>query len=212
MKIKHKHVVAPAVVALLLAGTGIHAADGPDKLTMDVIKSSFRSQGQAKVEWLDQDAVQKACSAATPPATDAARKIEAEQFATVKWPADGKYLGDWKAGEKLAQSGRGMTWSDKPDAGSGGGCYNCHQISKEEISFGTIGPTLFNYGKLRGVADPAAAASEPVVKYTWAKIYNAKAYNACSTMPRMGHAGVLTEQQIKDAMALLLDPQSPVNK
>jgi sulfur-oxidizing protein SoxX len=128
------------------------------------------------------------------------------------WPADGKYLGDWKAGEKIAQSGRGMTWSDKADAANGGGCYNCHQLSKEEISFGTIGPTLYNYGKLRGVADPAAPGSEAIVKYTWAKIYNAKAYNACSTMPRMGHAKVLTEEQIRDVMALLLDPQSPVNK
>lgn len=212
MKIKQKHVIAPAVVVLLLGSTGIHAADNLDKATMEVIRSSFRSQGQAKVEWLEQDAVQKACSAATPPTPDAARKIEAEQFATVKWPADGKYLGDWKAGETLAQSGRGMTWSDKPDDANGGGCYNCHQISKDEISFGTIGPSLFNYGKLRGVADPAAAASEPIVKYTWAKIYNAKAYNACSTMPRMGHEGVLTEKQIKDAMALLLDPKSPVNQ
>jgi sulfur-oxidizing protein SoxX len=212
MKIKQKHVLAPAVVTLLLGSAAVNAADNLDKVTMEVIKSSFRSQGQAKVEWLDQDAVQKACSAANPPTTDEARKIEAEQLAKVKWPADGKYLGDWKAGENLAQSGRGMTWSDKPDAANGGGCYNCHQISKEEISFGTIGPSLLNYGKLRGVADPSAAASEPIVKYTWAKIYNAKAYNACSTMPRMGHEGVLTEQQIKDAMALLLDPQSPVNK
>lgn len=212
MKIKHKQVVVPAFAALLLAGTAVHAADDLDKVTMEVIKSSFRSQGQAKVEWLDQDAVQQACSSAKPPTPEEARKIEATQLATVKWPADGKYLGDWKAGEKLAQSGRGMTWSDKPDAPNGGGCYNCHQISKEEISFGSIGPSLLNYGKLRGVTDPAAAASEPIVKYTWAKIYNAKAYNACSTMPRMGHAKVLTEQQIKDAMALLLDPQSPVNR
>jgi sulfur-oxidizing protein SoxX len=31
-------------------------------------------------------------------------------------------------------------------------------------------------------------------------------------MPRFGDAGILTEAQIKDVMALLLDPASPVNQ
>jgi sulfur-oxidizing protein SoxX len=31
-------------------------------------------------------------------------------------------------------------------------------------------------------------------------------------MPRAGHGGILTEQQVKNVVALLLDPQSPVNK
>jgi sulfur-oxidizing protein SoxX len=31
-------------------------------------------------------------------------------------------------------------------------------------------------------------------------------------MPRFGHNGILTDQQIRDVVALLLDPQSPVNK
>jgi sulfur-oxidizing protein SoxX len=97
-------------------------------------------------------------------------------------------------------------------AANGGNCYNCHQISKEEISFGTIGPSLYNYGKIRGVSDPNSAASKPIVEYTWGKIWNAKAYNACSNMPRAGHMGNLTEAQIRDVMALLLDPASPVNK
>jgi hypothetical protein len=64
------------------------------------------------------------------------------------------YLGDWKSGEKLAQNGRGMTWTDTASTPNGGNCYNCHQITKEEISFGTIGPSLYNYGKMRGVTDP----------------------------------------------------------
>ena len=142
------------------------------------------------------------------------KAIEAENLATVKKPADGKYIGDWKAGERLAQNGRGMTWTDASAATSanGGNCYNCHQISKQEISFGTIGPSLYNYGKLRGVSDPASPASRAIVEYTWGKLYNAKAYNACSGMPRFGHMGMLSEAQLKDLMALLLDPQSPVNQ
>jgi L-cysteine S-thiosulfotransferase len=202
--------VLPMATGAQVAGDALQA--GIDQVAREVIKRSFKAQGQAKLEWLEQDLAQAACSAATPPPPDVVKKIEAEQFASIMWPADGKYLGDWKEGERLAQSGRGMTWTDKADDPNGGGCYNCHQIGKEEISFGTIGPSLFNYGKLRGVADPSGPASEPIVKYTWAKIYNAKAYNACSTMPRMGHARVLTEKQIKDVMALLLDPKSPVNQ
>ena len=57
-----------------------------------------------------------------------------------------------------------------------------------------------------------AAQREQKYAYTWGKIWNSHAYNACSQMPRFGDAGILTEAQIKDVMALLLDPNSPVNK
>ena len=182
-----------------------------DAATQEALKSSFTDKGQAKVDRLQQDAVQKICSAPQRPDTAATAKVEAEQLATVKWPSNGQWLGDWKEGEKLAQNGRGATWSDAPASKNGGNCYNCHQVSKAEISFGTIGPSLYHYGKIRGVSDPAAPASEPIVKYTWGKLYNAKAYNACSDMPRFGHEGLLDEGQIRDLMALLLDPKSPVN-
>ena len=183
-----------------------------DAMAVDVIKRSFRDQGQAKIAWLEQDAVLKACSSLTPPTEAQARQIERDALATIKWPSDGKYLGNWKTGEQIAQSGRGMTWSDKAEAPAGGGCYNCHQLSKQEISFGTIGPSLYNYGKLRGVTDPASAAAKPIVEYTWGKVWNSKAYNACSNMPRAGHMGILTQAQVADILALLLDPKSPVNQ
>ena len=104
-----------------------------------------------------------------------------------------------------------MTWSDPAGTPSGGSCYNCHQLTKSEISYGTLGPSLYHYGLLRGVTDPAGPAAAPIVKYTWGKIWNSKASDVCSTMPRFGHAGVLTPAQIRDLMALLLDPKSPVN-
>lgn len=202
-------------LSVLLAG----CATGPSpqqvaEATQKVIKSSFRDQGIAKTSWLDQDASNKACSEAQGAALEPqlAKSIEEANLKTVKMPSDGKFLGDWKEGEKIAQNGRGMTWTDQPGSANGGSCYNCHQISKEELSFGSIGPSLYNYGKLRGVADPAAAASKPIVDYTWGKLWNAKAYNACSGMPRFGHAGILNETQLRHVMALLLDPQSPVNK
>ena len=202
----------PLALAALIAGCATTpGTQEVDQLSQSIIRSSFREQGIAKLDRLTQDDAQQACSGEKPPADDVARRIEAAQLATVKWPADGVYLGDWREGEKLAQNGRGMTWSDPEGVPSGGNCYNCHQIAKAEISFGTIGPSLYQYGRLRGVSDPAAPASREMLRYTWGKLWNAKATNACSNMPRFGHAGVLTAAQIKDLMALLLDPKSPVN-
>jgi sulfur-oxidizing protein SoxX len=171
--------------------------------------ASFKEKGIAKLDRLNRDETQVFCSdpAALAGKGDPKKReaIEKANMATIKQPSDGKYLGDWKVGEKVAQSGRGATWSDKAGTPNGGGCYNCHQIDKKEISHGNIGPSLWNYGKVRGNTDA-------VVQYTWGKIYNAKAYNACSNMPRMGHYNLLTEQQMHDVMALLLDPASPVNQ
>ena len=212
-KICKQVALAAATVLLASCATGPSPQDVAEA-TQKVLKSSFRDQGIAKTAWLDQDASNKACSEAQGAALDEklGKAIEEANLKTVKMPSDGKFLGDWREGEKIAQNGRGMTWSDAPGAVNGGSCYNCHQISKEELSFGSIGPSLYNYGKLRGVADPAAADSKPIVDYTWGKLWNAKAYNACSGMPRFGHAGILNEAQMRHVMALLLDPQSPVNK
>ncbi len=180
-----------------------------DRLGKDMMKASFQTRGQAHIDRINQDEVNAACSAAdlSGKPIDAAlqRRLEAAELAKVVYPADGKFLGDWRKGEVEAQSGRGATWSDKAGEPNGGNCYNCHQISKAEISYGTLGPSLYQYGKLRG-------DSEAVVKYTWAKIFNAKAFNLCTNMPRFGHEKMLTEAQMKDLMALLLDPESPVNK
>ena len=187
-----------------------------DKITHDIVKASFRDQGMVKAAVLDADETNRLCSAADvagqPLDDKTARALEAANFKTIKWPSDGKFLGDWQEGEKIAQSGRGMTWTDTAGAANGGNCYNCHQMSKEEISFGTIGPSLYNYGKLRGVTDPASPEAKPMLEYTWGKIWNSKAYNACSNMPRAGHAGILTEGQVRDIVGLLLDPKSPVNQ
>lgn len=183
-----------------------------DQQAQDAIKASFRDQGIAKVDRLNQDLGQRACSSDKPPTEAVARQIEAAALASIKWPTNGQYLGDWREGEKLAQNGRGMTWSDPTTGNNGGNCYNCHQISKAEISFGTIGPSLYQYGKLRGVTDPNNPASAAMVQYTWGKLWNSKAYAACSNMPRFGHAALLDEKQLRDLMALLLDPKSPVNQ
>lgn len=200
-----KNKLSLLALALTLSIGVAHAATPFEKM----MSSSFEAKGQAGLDRLDQDAAQKFCSN---PANlggggdpKMREKIQNENMKSIKQPSDGKYIGDWKNGEKIAQSGRGATWSDKAGSVNGGGCYNCHQINIKEVSYGNIGPSLWNYGKLRGY-------SKEVVEYTWNRINNSKAYNVCSNMPRFGHFKLLTEKQMQDVMALLLDPESPVNK
>ena len=172
------------------------------------MQQGFKENGQAKLDRLVQDDVQNLCSLpANAPALEKtiAAKLEAASLAAVKYPADGKLVGDWREGEKIAQSGVGKQFTDNPANPAGGNCYACHQMSPQELSFGTIGPSLLGYGKIR-------AAIPDIDKYTYAKIYNPQAYAACSNMPRFGHNGILTQAQIKDVVALLLDPKSPVNQ
>ena len=180
------------------------SASDVDRITA-VLKRDFRARGQATMDRVELDEVQRLCNlhADNPPA-DVGKRIEEAQLKAIKFPAGG-LMGDWKNGEKIAQSGRGSMWSDKPGVQPGGSCYNCHQLSPKEEAFGTVGPSLAGFGKVRGNG-PA------IQQYAYGKIYNAKAYNACSQMPRFGHSGSLNEQQIKDLVALLLDPASPVNQ
>jgi sulfur-oxidizing protein SoxX len=204
------------LAAVVVAGC---AAPGPaapslDQQARSAIQTSFRDQGIAKVDRLNQDLGQSACSDDKAPSDEVAERVQAEALASVKWPTGGQYFGHWAQGERIAQSGRGMTWTDAsadPKA-NGGNCYNCHQIDKKELSYGTIGPSLWNYGKNRGITDVTAETVAPIVQYTWVKLWNSKAYAACSNMPRFGHMKLLDEQQIRHIMSLLLDPRSPVNQ
>ena len=197
-----------AVLAGTVAGCASMMSDQEaSQKALAMMQSSFKERGQAKLDRLNQDEAQKLCSKA--PAAElpkaAAEQIEKANFAAIRYPADGKLMGDWRQGERIAQTGVGKQFSDDPKAPAGGNCYACHQLSKAEISYGTIGPSLYNFGKLRGV-------SADIQRYTYGRIYNSQAFTACSNMPRFGHNGILTEQQMKDLTALLLDPNSPVNK
>lgn len=174
-----------------------------DRLT-SFLEANMHERGQAKMDRLELDDVQRLCNrTADNPPPEQAKRLQAEQLKGIPFPS-GSLLGDWKQGEKIAQNGRGLTWSDKPGP-AGGSCYNCHEISPKEEAHGTIGPSLARFGRNRG-------NGADMQRYVYGKIYNAKAYNACSQMPRFGHSGTLTEQQIKDLTALLLDPASPVNQ
>ena len=201
--------VAAVLAACTTAGHAPGTGERPrlsqadlDQVTAQ-IKRDFKPRGQATMDRVDLDEVQRACNLHNdnPPA-GVAKPLEDAQLKAIKLPA-GNLIGDWKRGERIAQNGRGAMWSDKPGAQEGGSCYNCHQLNPKVSAFGTIGPSLAGFGKIRG--------NRPEIQqYVYGKIYNAKAYNLCSHMPRL--ATTLNEEQIKDLVALLLDPASPVNQ
>ena len=208
--------LAAASAALLSGCAGMHTTASADSGNpfatasfQSVLKNDFVSKGQAKVSRLKQTPHQYECSKyeylgqAMP--ADLQKKLEQAAADKVVYPKDGQYLGDWKAGLKIAENGKGMQWSDKPGSPSGGNCLACHKMIANDPSQGNIGPELYHYAKLRG-------NSAAILKYTWARIYDSQAFNACSYMPPFGAHQILTEQQMKDVMALLMDPNSPVNK
>ncbi len=176
-----------------------------------MVRESF--SGASAEEWnarLRQDEAQALCSRyRNQPPPEVAQRILDNQQGSFRYPEDGKLLGDWKEGEKLASIGTGghigKIQPDRPGTRQGGNCYACHVLAKKEIAAGNLGPSLMGFGKLRG-------ASPEAIKYTYEKIYNAQAFFVCSTMPRFGHNGWLTPKEIADAVAFLLDPESPVNK
>jgi sulfur-oxidizing protein SoxX len=155
---------------------------------------------------LTGDETMQQCSAShNSPAKEIAAAIQKREQATIVYPPDNNFIGDWKKGEALAQSGYGLRFTDYPPRQpNGGNCYACHQLTKAEVSYGTLGPSLSEYGKLRDFKPDA-------VKAAYEKVYNSHAAFPCSTMPRFGTNKVLTVEQIKDAVALLMSPESPVN-
>lgn len=171
------------------------------------IKAAFPGAPEQFVPRLSQDQTMRECSdSRNQPAKPVADAIQKREKATIEYPADGKFIGDWKKGERLAQSGYGLRFTDYPARNpNGGNCYACHQITKAEVSYGTLGPSLLQYGKLRKF-------SEADAKAVYEKIYNSQAVLPCSNMPRFGTNKVLTIEQITDAVALLMSPDSPVNK
>lgn len=208
MTIKSMTVSRLCIIALLTTASGALAQSA--KLSPQIIdayvKTTWKTPPEGWQTRIDQDETQRICSETrnNPPQAEFA-KIQARELATVVFPADGKVLGDWKAGETVAQIGTGGQFSDKPDTPRGGNCYACHQMAPKELSYGTLGPSLAGYGKIRKFDAKEAKAA-------YAKIFNSQSILPCSNMPRFGYHKFLTEQQIKDVTAYLFDPDSPVNK
>ncbi|WP_432212035.1 sulfur oxidation c-type cytochrome SoxX [Bosea vestrisii] len=195
------------LAALLLAAGSATAQDRPSQAVIDAyLKSTF---GKASAEWqarIKPDDSLSVCNVTrNNPSSAQSDEMVKRESARVVYPADGKFLGNWKNGYQVANNGRGGQFSDPAGTVAGGNCFACHQLDPKEVSYGTLGPSLAAYGKDRKY-DPET------IKDAYTKIYNSMAVVPCSNMPRFGVNKVLDEQQIKDVMAYLFDPESPVNK
>lgn len=205
--------IASVILALALSALAMSCATRlPDaeaeRRTEEVFDKAFAASGRPDMlARLKQDEVQRLCTRYhNQPPREIAEQIEKSQTATIRYPASGKLMGDWRQGERIAQDGYGLRFTDRsPKRPNGGNCYACHQLAPRELSYGTLGPSLYRFGKTRG-------AGESMQRYVYAKVYNAQAFSACSNMPRLGYHEVLTPEQIAHLVALLLDPNSPVNQ
>jgi sulfur-oxidizing protein SoxX len=198
-------IVALSVGVIAVAQAQQKPAVDPAKADA-MIKAAFPTANETFAPRLTPDETMRQCSASrNSPPKAVADAIQKREKATIEYPADGNFMGDWKKGEALAQSGYGLRFTDYPATrANGGNCYACHQLTKKELSYGTVGPSLAEYGKLRDYkADDVKAAYE--------KIYNGHAALPFSNMPRFCANKILTIDQIKDAVALLMSKDSPVN-
>ena len=198
------------VPALIAAGCATYPDPAATRqIAESMVKSGFNTS-PAHAKRLVQDRSQQICSkiAGAPLTQEEAAEVAKLARASMRYPASGKLMGDWKRGEKLAHDGAGdriLRGRLEKRKENGGLCQNCHGLAPGEINVGNVGPALTGYGLQRG-------ATEAVVKLTYERIYNGWAYVPCSNMPRLGATGHLTPEQITHMVAYLLDPASPINK
>ena len=202
-------------LALAAPALAQKAAEAPGgkyaKEAEQMFRTSFRADNPGYwMTRLEQDETMKTCQQYRDnPPRKIGEKLEKLNAATIRYPVDGKLIGDWKEGEKLAAVGTGghigFIQPDPAGRVRGGNCYACHELAKKEVAYGTIGPSLHHFGKIRGNSDD-------IIKYAYDKIYNSNAFTACTNMPRFGLHSWLTPEQITHIVAFLIDPESPVNK
>ena len=202
--------IATTALMVCLSATTTLAQSNPAPADEAIVQKYYDATfGKAAPEWqarMKQDETIAICTKfRNDVPADEAASIQTRERAKVVIPADGKLIGNWKEGFKVASNGQGGQFSDPAGAVAGGNCYACHQMDPAEVGYGTLGPSLKGYGRDRKFDAEAAKAA-------FVKIYDSQAVAACSNMPRFGVNKVLSEQQIKDVLAYLFDPGSPVNK
>lgn len=197
------------VVLALLGACAAPVEDGPNYAARAdaALKQAFEgADPRITGRVLAQDEPQRLCTQyrdAPPP--EVAQSIVEMSRAAIRYPESAALVGDWQRGKAIATDPGGMRFGDLAIKPNGGNCYACHQIEASESVYGTVGPSLRAYGVLRG-------SGEAMQRLTYARIYDAQAFTACATMPRFGHNGILTPEQIVNVVAYLLDPASPVNR
>ena len=199
-----------AAAGLLVAGCATYPDQATTRQIAEKMVFEAFSASPAHLKRLEQDRSQQICSKVGNANLSTEEAAEVVKLArdSIKYPASGQIVGDWKTGDILAHDGAGDRIRDGKTENrkeNGALCQNCHGLAPGEINVGNVGPALTGYGKQRG-------NSEAIAKYTYDKIYNAWVYFPCSNMPRLGATGHLTPEQVAHMVAYLIDPQSPINK
>jgi sulfur-oxidizing protein SoxX len=199
-----------AAAGLLVAGCATYPDEATTRQIAEKMVFEAFSASPAHLKRLEQDRSQQICSKVGNANLSTEEAAEVVKLArdSIKYPASGQIVGDWKTGDILAHDGAGDRIRDGKTENrkeNGALCQNCHGLAPGEINVGNVGPALTGYGKQRG-------NSEAIAKYTYDKIYNAWAFFPCSNMPRLGATGHLTQEQVAHMVAYLIDPQSPINK
>jgi sulfur-oxidizing protein SoxX len=205
-----KYIAFMTPIAMALGCTSM-----PDEATVrelgdKMVATSYPGMPESLTRRAVQDKAQRICTKIggarlTPEEAAEVVKLSRE---TMRYPASGNLVGDWKIGARLAYAGQGgriVGGKVEKVKENGALCSNCHALAPKEFNVGNIGPSLTGYGAQRGNSDAIA-------KLTYERIYNAWAYSPCSNMPRLGAGGHLTPEQITHVVAYLIDPQSPVNQ
>ena len=196
------------IAAFSFSLSALRGATEADPARADAtIKAAFPT---APADWQPRLTATRRCSSARP----------------TEQPAEGGRRGDPAARDRRQSSIRPTTISGRLEEGRGAGAVRLrpalHRLSaapRERRQLLRLPPADEAGGQLRHARpEPArntascATSSEAEAKAAYEKIYNSHATFPCSTMPRFGANKVLTIEQIKDAVALLMSPDSPVNK
>jgi L-cysteine S-thiosulfotransferase len=158
-----------------------------------MMKASFRDQGIAKVDRIQQDLGQSPARRTSRPARPWPSRSMAEAWPASSGPPAASTSATGARARSLAQNGRGMTWTDTSTAPR-------PTAAVLQLPPDQQGRDLLRHHRPQPVQlrqeprreDVRRPAAQPIVEYTWGKLWNSKAYNACSNMPRFGHAGLLT--------------------
>ncbi len=192
------------------------AALSPDELAEHIIfeSDSYRldqesPEGGVAFQRMVQDEIQALCSLKGEPDAETAGQVVAAARSRYAAPEGGARLGDWRRGAELVRSGYGYRVGHRTDDHDqrepGANCYACHRLDPAEDNYGTLGPSLMNFGRTHGTGSAA-------LDYTHRVISNPHQFFPCTHMPRFGANRFLSEEQIRHVMAYLLDPDSPVNQ
>jgi L-cysteine S-thiosulfotransferase len=196
-----------AGLALAIAALPLAAQEVTREKVEAVVADAFRHAPPELQARVQQDETNAVCSQYRDnPPDELWDAILEREKARITYPEDGVLMGDWQVALQNANNGWGWRMGDNnPDRVVGGNCYACHQLTEAEVAYGNLGPSLLGYGQ-------GIEIDEELIKATYDKIFNAQAVLPCSQMPRLGTNGFLTPEQIRDYVAMLLDPASPVNQ